>query len=115
MQRGERLFSGTESLSAQIQGQGMPLPGEATRCENCHSDAPVRISFETAAPVLDAQALLTKRSRRNGPLSHYDEKTFCTLLRTGVDPALIQIQRIMPRYEIDDAQCAALFAYLTGR
>jgi hypothetical protein len=114
-QRGERLFSGEEPLAAQIQGQGVDLPGDATRCGNCHSDEAVRGAAEAAAPALDAQALLTKRSRRNGPPSRYDEKTFCTLLRTGVDPALIQIQRVMPRYDIDDERCAALFAYLTGR
>jgi hypothetical protein len=50
--------------------------------------------------VLDAHALLTKVSRRNGPPSRYDARTFCTLLRTGVDPARIQVARIMPRFDI---------------
>jgi hypothetical protein len=113
--RGERIFNGEEPLAAQIQGQGVPLPGEATRCRNCHSEEAVGGASEAAAPALDAQALLTKHSRRNGPPSRYDEKTFCTLLRTGVDPAFVQLQRIMPRYDIDDARCAALFAYLMGR
>lgn len=111
--RGERLFVGDEPLAAQIHGQGVPLPGQATRCANCHGEAPG--SGAPNAPALDAGALLTLASRRNGPPSRYDARSFCALLRTGLDPALVQIPRAMPRYQLADAQCDALFAYLTER
>jgi hypothetical protein len=109
--RGERLYIGDEPLAAQIHGQGVPLPGEASRCANCHGDAPARGS--AGIPAIDSGALLTRTSRRNGPPSRYDARSFCALLRTGLDPALVQIPRVMPRYELTDAQCDALFAYLT--
>lgn len=108
---GERLYLGDERLAAQIHGQGVPLPGDASRCANCHGDAPARGS--AGVPALDPRALLTRASRRNGPPSRYDARSFCALLRTGLDPAQIQIPRVMPRYELTDAQCDALFAYLT--
>jgi hypothetical protein len=106
-QRGERLFRGEESLAAEVQGQGVPLPAEASRCVNCHSGP--------AAPALDRASLLGRVSRRNGPPSRYDEASFCALLRSGVDPALVVVLRVMPRYEVDEAQCHALFAFVTSR
>jgi hypothetical protein len=40
-------------------------------------------------------------------------KSFCRLLRTGVDPVLIVVSRQMPRYELDESQCGNLWHYLT--
>jgi hypothetical protein len=36
------------------------------------------------------------------------------LLRRGVDPAFVMISVEMPRYTIDDADCKALWRYVTG-
>ena len=51
--------------------------------------------------------------RRSGPPSRYDAGSLCTMLRTGVDPAHVIILRTMPRYDITDADCRALWLHLT--
>lgn len=50
---------------------------------------------------------------RGGPPVAYEAATFCRTLRTGVDPAHVVLPRAMPRFEVDDVQCAALWDYLT--
>ena len=42
-----------------------------------------------------------------------DLTSFCRLLRTGVDPAYVIIDRVMPTYDVSDAACASLWQYLT--
>src|SRR5688500_10224516 len=80
---GERLFNGNLSLMAHLSGDSTPLPGEATRCSNCHDAADVDAG--TFGPPLNRSSLLSERRRRGGPPSHYDLKSFCAVLRTGID------------------------------
>ena len=123
---GRQIYRGEVALPGTIQGHAQPLPPLAARCTNCHSresvarvaalsasglaPGPAAVSF---APLLTRDRLLTPMARRGGPPSRYDTASFCRLLRTGIDPAYVLIPRQMPRYELSDAQCAALFGYLS--
>ncbi len=119
---GAALWSGGLPLTARIVGHAHALPVAAARCLNCHAGA-VAASAPAAglapvdgpAPVLTARHLRESRPRRGGPPSRYDAASFCTLLRTGVDPAAVLLPRQMPRYEISDADCGALWVHLTRK
>ena len=110
VQRGHTLYR-EGVLRARLAGDDSALPGLATRCSNCH-EPNAQGAF---APVLNAATLTQAQARRGGPPSHYDEASLCKLLREGIDPAWVQIPRVMPRYEIDDQDCKALWRYLTRR
>ena len=112
---GRQLYRGEVALSGTINGHAQPLPPIATRCTNCHSrDSAAQAASGAAsfAPLLTRERLLGPIARRGGPPSRYDEASFCRLLRTGIDPAIMLIPRQMPRYAIDDAQCKALWGWL---
>jgi hypothetical protein len=114
--RGRALFAGTAPLHGTISGHASALPPAGARCVNCHAagiagPASAPASF---APLLTRPHLTELLPRRGGPPSRYDEATFCRLLRTGVDPAYVLITRSMPRYELPDADCRALWLHLVG-
>ena len=119
---GRQLFDGGTPLTARIVGQDFTLPGRASRCANCHVTKAIDHPEPTAAaarsrrfgPPLTAARLLESMPRRGGPPSRYDRETFCKLLRTGIDPAFVVIDRSMPRYQLDAAQCQALWSHLAG-
>jgi hypothetical protein len=119
--RGRELFAGTAALRGTIAGHAGALPPQGTRCVNCHavgSAAPVAAPASGAqaasfGPLLTRHGLTQPQARRGGPPSRYDEAAFCRLLRTGIDPAYILITRSMPRYELTDADCRALWLHLT--
>jgi hypothetical protein len=113
--RGNALYRGKEALSGKVRGHDESLPPEAVRCANCHDAADGARLSRVAAPRLDRALLLEPRQRRGGPPSHYDRAVFCKLLRTGVDPASIVVAREMLVYELDQNQCAALWAFLIAR
>ena len=113
---GRQLYRGEVALPGTISGHAQPLPPVATRCTNCHSResaAQAASGAASFAPLLTRERLLGPIARRGGPPSRYDEAAFCRLLRSGIDPAIMLIPRQMPRYAIDDAQCRALWTYLT--
>ena len=97
-------------LLARIANQPDVLPAVAVRCINCHDRA--GSAAEYRAQVLSREALLGVVPRRGGPATRFDAASLCKLLATGVDPAWILINQTMPRYELTDAQCRALWAYL---
>jgi hypothetical protein len=68
-----------------------------------------------STPALTAADLSTPRTRRGGPPSVFDASRLCALLRTGQDPAHVIISTTMPRYQISDEQCQALWSYLLTR
>ena len=121
--RGRELFTGAAPLNGTIAGHTSALPPPAARCVNCHaigSAGPGRAGAASAAasaasfgPLLTVQGLTGLVARRGGPPSRYDEAAFCRLLRQGVDPAWVMVPRSMPRYELNDADCRALWAHLT--
>ena len=112
--RGARLFDGTEPLTGTLSGHSASLPVETTRCTQCHAGPGASPEAASAsASLLDRRQLREARPRRGGPPVAYDQASFCRTLRTGVDPAHIVLPRAMPRFDADDAQCAALWDYLT--
>jgi hypothetical protein len=125
VERGDRLFHGEAALSARIVGHTMALPATVSRCMNCHETRSTAVSAAASAvaggqagrygPALDHATLAQPQARRGGPPSRYDAPSLCTLVRTGVDPAQVMIPQTMPHYEIGDADCAALWAYLISR
>ena len=110
---GERLFKGDAPLTGRLSGDPTLLPVGATRCSNCHDAA--GSDAATFGPPLTAKTLLSPRKRRGGPLSQYDLESFCAVLRKGVDPTFIVIDRAMPRYELNDESCKALWNYVRSR
>jgi cytochrome c553 len=107
-QAGQALFRGDTPLAARIGGHAESLPALATRCSNCHEGA------QRVGGVLNRQGLAEARPRRGGPPSRYDAATLCRTLRKGIDPAHVTLPQAMPLYEMTDAQCSALWAYLTS-
>lgn len=105
---GAALYEGRKPLAARIAGHEEQLPSVATRCSNCHEGP------QTVA-TLNASTLAVKLPRRGGPPSRYDAATLCRVLREGIDPAYVMLPRAMPRYDIDDAGCAAMWAHLSRR
>lgn len=111
--RGRQLFEGTIALPGTITGQSKPLQPRAARCVNCHAvDDSARGVAASFGPPLTANWLTAAVSRRRGPPSRYDATSFCTLLRTGIDPAFIVAAQTMPRYAVSDADCADLWRHL---
>lgn len=121
-ERGRQLYRGETALVARIAGQDFALPANASRCANCHSPSPSPSSASAAAladtqrigPLLTPDSLTQPARRRGGPASRYDSAALCKLLRSGVDPAHIIILRAMPRYDISDDDCAAIWLHLTS-
>lgn len=102
-------------LPGRLAGHTFDLPAAATRCVNCHAGVARTASLDSAAfaTPLHAGTLQLAISRRGGPPSTYDASSLCRVLREGVDPAFVVVDQAMPRYQASDAQCAALWAWLT--
>jgi hypothetical protein len=112
---GQMLFEGRQALQGAISGHASSLPAEASRCINCHTrrfDLSQPVSF---GPILNESSLTLARARRAGPPSRYDAVSFCKVLRLGVDPAWVVIDTAMPRYQMSDAQCSALWSFLLSQ
>jgi hypothetical protein len=111
--RGRELFTGQAALQGRISTHEMDLPPAVVRCANCHAEGTGSAVARSNAPRLDREWLLSPQRRRGGPPSHYDRDSFCRVLRKGVDPAWVVINEEMPRYTVDDADCSALWRFLT--
>lgn len=109
----DRIVDGGSAtvLRGRLAGHPGDLPSAATRCVNCHATGATAGQLLTAAfgPSLDSDALARAISRRGGPPSRYDAVSLCRLLREGIDPAWVMVDASMPRYEVSDAQCQALW------
>ncbi|MGJ7485764.1 hypothetical protein ACSFA2_10910 [Variovorax sp. LT2P21] len=116
--RGARLFDGREPLTATLSGHATPLPARTARCSQCHAGPVTPLAANgwpaLPGPPLDSQHLRAALSRRGGPPVAYDLSTFCRTLREGIDPAHVMLPRTMPRFDIDDTRCEALWTHLTG-
>lgn len=109
---GQRLYSGAQPLTARLAGHSEALPPSATLCGNCHDLRPGQPSPSAIGPLLNGRSLLEARSRRAGPPSRFDAASFCRLLRDGIDPVQVTLRPVMPRYELSDVQCTALWSFL---
>jgi hypothetical protein len=105
------IFNGQHAIPAHLRDDDRPLPTWTTRCVNCHTQADPAATF---APPLTAGNLLDAKSRRGGPPSRYDPTTFCRALKDGVDPASVVLRKSMPHYQISEAECAALWRFVTN-
>lgn len=116
--RGARLFDGREPLTATLAGHATPLPAQTARCSQCHAGpaTPIAVNSWPAlpGPPLDGQHLRAALSRRGGPPVAYDLAAFCRAVREGIDPAHVILPRTMPRFDIDDTRCEALWTHLTS-
>lgn len=112
---GYSYYHGYAGLKGRIAGHDTDLPAQASRCANCH-DRPAYAS-SVAQPIapLDRVALLTPHSRRGGPATAFSEESFCALLRDGIDPAMVMVNRTMPRFDLTQGQCHALWRYVLLR
>jgi hypothetical protein len=104
------IFNGQHPLSAHLRDDNSALPAWTTRCVNCHVGASASTTF---APPLTRDYLLGATRRRGGPISHYDPAAFCHAVKDGVDPAGIVLRKPMPRYQMTDAECSALWRFVT--
>lgn len=109
---GCRIFNGQYPLQAHLRDDDRALPAWTTRCVNCHTQTGPTAAF---APPLTSDSLLAATRRRGGPPSTYDPATFCHALKDGIDPAEIVLRKSMPQYQISDAQCAALWRFVTNQ
>lgn len=113
MALGRRIYDGDEAITARMVGHNAPLASAAIKCIACHAAAVNKSLEKSLGPALTLAFLTTPQSRRGGPPFVYNQASLCTTIRTGVDPQFITLQRLMPRFDIDDRQCAVLWAYLT--
>lgn len=127
-ERGKVVFFGNADLPGRLAGHATALPRFASRCMNCHQTldavpvSPAEASrgllpvvSKTFAAPLDRTWLSVPRSRHGGPPTAYDPASLCRLLRTGVDAGHVMVSTVMPRYDVSDAQCGDLHAYLTSQ
>jgi cytochrome c553 len=112
--RGAAIYHGYVERPGRIMGHQSDLPAEASRCANCH-DAPVNSNTQRGVAVLSSVTLVENHSRRGGPPVAYTEESFCTFLQSGVDPAFVMADRTMPRFSLNDDDCAALWRYVSSR
>lgn len=112
-ERGQKIFHGEEPVVARLSGHHDPLPAQVGRCIGCHSKSQ-RSGVDQFAPLLTRSWLTQSHPRRGGPAFAYDRKGFCATIREGIDPGHVILLRAMPRFELNDEQCNALWAYLTG-
>lgn len=113
--QGENIFVGKESLPAKIAGHQEALPPQAARCINCHVPAQSRAGKTESAPAFSNAWLQQVRVRRGGPAFAYGRESFCTTLRSGIDPEYVILSRTMPRFDISNEQCLSLWLYLTEK
>lgn len=113
--RGERIYSGREAVAARLEGHDQSLPAGLGKCASCHQSAGRSKLEADLAPPLAGSYLTQARPRRGGPPSAYDQASFCKAVRTGVDPRHVTLLRAMPRFDMNDEQCAALWYYLTEK
>jgi hypothetical protein len=116
LELGRKLYRGEAALTARMTAHSETLPLEAVRCVNCHKregEPAAQAVSENFGPALGA-GLARPTVRRGGPPSRYDARSLCRLLRDGVDPAHVMIPQTMPRYTMTDAECEALWAFLTA-
>jgi hypothetical protein len=107
--RGALIYRGDAALPAHLRGHEEGLPAAVAKCVNCHANGRSQAGF---APPLTPASLRMPQPRRGGPESAYDAAAFCRVLRTGIDPMQIVLARSMPRFEVSDADCLALWAFL---
>lgn len=83
--------------------------GAGSACANCHG-RDGRGGGEADAPPIDGPALAAATKLRPA----YDRRGLAQVLRDGITPDGRSLGRLMPRYDLDDADIAGLWTYLQG-
>lgn len=112
---GYALYHGYLQLKGRIAGHENDLPVNASRCSNCHDAANNSGKTTRSIAPVNETALTTPVQRRGGPPSVYSESSFCSFLGDGIDPAFIQSDRTMPRFNLSSLECHALWTYVSMR
>ena len=115
LDRGKQIYLGGETVIGKIDGHISSLPPSLVKCVSCHTFARQSKLEVESAPPLNRSSLLDPHARRGGPGFSYDKTNFCKTVRTGIDPQYVVLSRTMPRFEISEAQCSALWTYLTDQ
>ena len=137
---GERIYrDGVLSTGAPVKGARAPLPdvqGAAAACANCHRRSGLgEIEGRPLIPPITARYLYRARSGdrpgnlenaaltmagpgarpevlRHADRSAYTDATLARAIRDGIGPDGHPLDRLMPRFRIDDSDMASLIAYL---
>lgn len=110
--RGKNIFHGQEAVKGKLYGHSEALPAQLAKCVSCHAPAKTK-SKEKFAPLLTRSWLTETQARRGGPAYAYQKDSFCNTVKTGIDPEYVVLLRTMPRFDLSDEQCLALWTYLT--
>jgi hypothetical protein len=134
IERGRRIYEAGqlgsgEPLRAQRGEQGMAVNGRAAACVNCHQRSGFGL-FEASnlVPPVTGPSLFSNAQprpqtpRRAKGMEHqefsfltrppYDDLSLARALSEGISPSGQRLQYLMPRYALNDADMAALIAYL---
>lgn len=117
---GARLFEGTETLQARAYRSGVELGPAANRCTNCHQSAAGDRVSGAGSRAVTAERIRIPASLHVSPYplgrkrQAYDARSLCTFLQTGGTPEGIMLTEAMPRYDVDEVQCAALLRHLSA-
>jgi len=112
---GERLYREGElvsgvAISAMVQGD-VPLSGTQVTCQSCHGRSGMgTIESGRIPPALAGPLLFAPDVQRHRPA--YSEATLARAVRAGIDSAGQPLDPLMPRFQLDDRDMAALAAYL---
>lgn len=116
------LASGARA-QATVQGD-VPVEGTQLSCAYCHRHSGLGTSEGgsvtpalTAASLYQPREKLLRQAYRSKAGSGqdrpaYTDESLAVAIRAGVDPSGRDLDRLMPRYEIDDESMASLVAYL---
>jgi len=124
----EGILPSGKPMQAYVSGD-IPMEGTSFTCVSCHLRSGIG-SFEAnvATPPTTGLHLYVERKRfiegfEHVPSYHkyatyfpprpaYTDKTLADLITSGQDPTGRSVLKVMPRYDIDDADMAILIAYL---
>jgi mono/diheme cytochrome c family protein len=122
---GERLYRDGQLPSGgavQATVRGDTVDGRVVACVTCHQRSGLgTVEGRIAAPAINGRTLYAPlvETYRNVELTGtppkrpaYTDETLAAAIRSGVDPTGRQLDAAMPRFDLPDAEMAALVSYL---
>ncbi len=108
--QGRALFHGEKVLSVGGAINGVRLPAATSACNSCHGERGAG-SREAGVeiPALQSGRL---RAARDSVLGYASDTAIMAAIQTGVGRGGAALSNAMPRYDLSDAEQAALAAYL---
>ena len=99
-------------IRARLQGSDVDLPGDQFPCGNCHGSHGEGKSEGGLRPPSIAWRVLSQASTSISGRPAYDELSFRRAVRDGISSSGSKLNAGMPRYQMNDAQWAAVLSYL---